>query len=49
MIFLAIPLLLSTILTVAAGTTAAKAASEIFDDIVAPKDDHSDPEQKSRN
>ena len=38
MIFLAIPLVLETILTVAAGTIAAKAASDIYDHVVAPKD-----------
>lgn len=34
MFFLAIPALLETILTVAAGTIAAKAASDIYDKVV---------------
>lgn len=38
MIFLAIPALLETILTVAAGTIAAKAASDVYDKVVGPKD-----------
>ena len=49
MFFIAIPLLLETILTVAAGTIAAKAASNICAHVTAPKDEHNDPEQTSRN
>lgn len=49
MLFLAIPLLLETILTVAAGTIVAKAASDIYDHVVAPKDDHNDQKPTFRN
>lgn len=49
MIFLAIPLLLQAILTVAVGTIADKAADIYYDHVVAPKGDHNEPEQTFRN